>query len=192
MTTAPAPPRTYTVDDLLAMPDGDQYELVDGELREKCMGVNANETSPIVAALLGATARLLAGRLLAEQQYQVFPDPHLVRRPDLSYFRPSRKPDRATRIVQTAPDLVVEILSPTNETLDLRLKVEAWLNAGVEIVWVLLPELREVTVYARGQRPRILSADDTIDGGEVLPGFSALVADLFPAPEPAPAETLAS
>ncbi len=187
MTTAPASTRKYTVDDLVRMPDGDLYELVDGELRVTCMGVSAARTTArVIRRLDEYTDRTDAGVVYsASLIFRIFDDESQSRRAGLSFFRRHRAPHDDALAATTAPDLVVEVVSWTNRTEADRKKVELWLSAGVGMVWVLLPSAREVTVYRRGHRPRILTAEDTIEGDDLLPGFSAVVADLFPLPESA-------
>lgn len=184
----PAPARKYTVEEYLAMPDGDRYEFIDGELREDSMGMKAATTTIRAGRRLDEYAeRSGAGVVCSESLlYRIFANDQVVRRADVSFFRAGRAPSPELNVITTAPDLVVEVVSPSNETIDDRLKVEAWLNAGVGMVWVLLPDTREVTIYRRGHRPRILTAEDTIEGDDLLPGFSAVVANLFPPPELAP------
>jgi Uma2 family endonuclease len=78
-----------------------------------------------------------------------------------------------------APDLVVEVLSPTDRARGVREKVADWLRAGTRLVWVIDPANRSVTVYRSREDFQELSEGDTLDGGEVIPGFSCLTRDLF-------------
>jgi Uma2 family endonuclease len=77
------------------------------------------------------------------------------------------------------PPLTVEVVSPGNSALELRRRTRDYLEAGVSIVWVVWPEERSISVYRGSMTPVELTADDTLDGGDVLPGFSVKVADLF-------------
>jgi Uma2 family endonuclease len=79
------------------------------------------------------------------------------------------------------PDLAVEVEFPTSAKSErqLRIKLANYLAAGT-VIWVAYPETREVEIYVPGQPVKILGIDDTIDGGEVLPGFTLAVKDVFP------------
>jgi len=78
-----------------------------------------------------------------------------------------------------APDLAVEVVSPTDLAGEVAKKVEEYLEAGTELVWVAYPQTRHVVVYRSGGEGRILGADAAIGGEHVMPGFTCLVADLF-------------
>ena len=79
-----------------------------------------------------------------------------------------------------APDLVVEVLSPSDVFPQILRKVQQYLRAGTREVWVVVPEDRSVTVCRPGQEQVILSNGETLSSGDILPGFSCPVADLFP------------
>jgi len=76
------------------------------------------------------------------------------------------------------PDLAVEVLSPSNLAPEMRLKIGNYLAAGT-LVWVVDPDTKTVEVYTPGKRARRLDVDDTLDGGDVLPGFELAVKDIF-------------
>jgi Uma2 family endonuclease len=85
---------------------------------------------------------------------------------------PLPPPQRGKTYRPIAPDLVVEIASPTQYRPDLADKAQHWLDRGVRLVWVIWPERREVDVWTRGSTaPRTLQDDDTLEGGDVVPGF---------------------
>ncbi|GAB4518196.1 MAG: hypothetical protein OHK0046_25640 [Anaerolineae bacterium] len=82
----------------------------------------------------------------------------------------------------TPPDLAVEVISdPTNaqERAQLRRKIMAYLAAGV-VVWVVDAEARTVEIYQTGEAPVVLSDTETIDGGDILPGFILPLSEIFP------------
>ena len=78
-----------------------------------------------------------------------------------------------------APDLAVEVLSPTDVRRDVDEKIEQYLRVGVQQVWFVEPLPRRVTVHRPGQPPRVLDDADTLDGGDLLPGFSYPLSRLF-------------
>ncbi len=79
-----------------------------------------------------------------------------------------------------APDLAVEILSPTDRMMRVRQKVRFYLEHGVRLVWIVDPERRTVMVMTSPEVTRILTEDDTLDGGDVPPDFSTPVRDILP------------
>ena len=78
-----------------------------------------------------------------------------------------------------APDLAVEVLSPDDRAGEVFEKVQNWLDAGCATVWVVDPKSQAVTVYDAARNAVVLKATETIDGGELLPGFSTPVAEFF-------------
>jgi Uma2 family endonuclease len=80
------------------------------------------------------------------------------------------------------PELAVEVISPTDQDRMIRVKVANYLAAGT-VVWVVYPPTKEIEVYRPGQSVDILSVEDTLDGGPVLPEFKLAVLEVFPASE---------
>jgi Uma2 family endonuclease len=103
--------------------------------------------------------------------------------PDVVYVSFARMPPgdaTAHPFLHTAPDLAVEILSPGESAGRFAAKLRFYLLHGVRLVWVVDPRARTITVYTPGQADeRVLHPGDILDGGEVLPGFQAPVADIF-------------
>ncbi len=91
---------------------------------------------------------------------------------------PAVLPDQ---LVDVAPDLAVEVISPSNDAADMRLKIRQLLAAGTTLVWIVYPELRIVDVHTR-DGATTLNAADTLSGGDVLPGLEIPVREIFPAP----------
>jgi Uma2 family endonuclease len=86
-------------------------------------------------------------------------------------------PDEA--IASLAPDLAVEILSPSNTEREIQQKVQEYFQAGGKLVWIVDPDARTVEVYTRPRRSVVLTEDDTLDGRKVLPGFSLSIRKWF-------------
>ncbi len=80
---------------------------------------------------------------------------------------------------EMGPDLAVEVISPNNKTSDTHLKVMQLLNAGTRLIWVIYPESRTVVVHTASSA-NTLYEDDTLSGGDVLPGLEMRVGDIFP------------
>lgn len=105
--------------------------------------------------------------------------PDTVRAPDVAWVAPGRIPAGTIGYPNLAPDLAVEVRSPSNSIPELQRKAEMWLSFGTRQVWVADPETTAVTIYRTGAEPLTLGEDDTIDGADLLPGFSAPVWNLF-------------
>lgn len=180
----------YTPEDLLAMPDGHRFDLVDGQLVERHMGAESSWVAQQVHhRLCSYAAATRQGLVLGpDGGYQIFPDaPNQVRFPDGSFIRAGRLPDDMPPRghVRVVPDLVLEVVSPNDLAWEVDLKVSEYLQAGVPLVWVFYPDTRTVSVYrAHGQTAR-LGVGDTLSDAEVLPGFTCAVAEVFPQPRTA-------
>ena len=104
-----------------------------------------------------------------------------VRGIDISFLTHERMPDQvANDWIEGAPDLAVEVLSPSNLASDINLKTRQLLDAGAQAVWIVDPATRSVQIYSP-QGFTVLREDDALSGGDILPGFSIKVADIFPA-----------
>jgi Uma2 family endonuclease len=108
-------------------------------------------------------------------------DPDTVREPDVAFFSVEKVPPgiRVTGYSETAPDLVAEVVSPNASKREVRDKAWMWLNHGVRLVWIVDPATRTVDVYRPGRPVSTLGEDTTLDGADVLPGFSCEVSTLF-------------
>jgi Uma2 family endonuclease len=177
--------RAITVDDLALLPDdGFRYEIERGELvRLPLSNFNSSQIGIEIARLLSTWAKEhSAGRVAgADGAYVLQQDPLIVRIPDVSFVAADRLPPREEwqRFLALAPDLAVEVVSPSDTVRDMTFKVIEYLDFGVRMVWVVFPDSRAVQVYFADRSSRLLSANETLDGGDVLPGFSLPIATLF-------------
>jgi Uma2 family endonuclease len=103
-----------------------------------------------------------------------------IRQPDISVLSKERVqctgPDE---YFEGAPELAVEIVSPSDPAEDLQMKVDQYLAAGAKQVWVLYPKTRRVHVFYAGGATAMFDATQTLTGGDLLPHFSVKVSDLF-------------
>ena len=177
-------PRLLTAEDLwLLAESGRRRELIDGELRE---------TMP-PGGIHGAIAVALAGALRAwarpggsgyvgvEAGFVLARDPDRVRGPDVSFVRRDRIPAGGVPegFWEIAPDLAVEVVSPTETADELRAKVRDFLAAGSSLVWVVYPRTREVIAHRPDGSARTLTSGEPLEAPDVLPGFSCPIAELF-------------
>jgi Uma2 family endonuclease len=111
-------------------------------------------------------------------------DPDTVRGPDIAYYEDAERfEDLPEKWGDTAPRLIVEILSPNDTAPYAIRKITDFLNNGVEIAWIVDPEARTITVYTAKNGPKVLTEKNVLTGGHVLPGFRCKVADFFYLPE---------
>ncbi|MFO0821768.1 MAG: Uma2 family endonuclease [Gemmataceae bacterium] len=188
-------PGTATVWDVARLLDRDKrlVELVDGTLVEKVYGIvksvmgvqigyllsNWNEQAGKVGWVAGASGPFRLGK-------------KLVRIPDVSFTRWTRLQGRKVpteSVPLLAPTLAVEVLSEGNTRLEMERKLKEYFLAGVLLVWLVDPKRRTVRVFTSPDDVTELGVRDTLDGGDVLPGFAVpvarLFADLGDAPRPA-------
>ena len=175
--------RLLSVEDVERLPSDLKWELVDGVLIEmppanaRHGGIAAN-----VAFLLSSYVRpRRLGWVSVEVGFIIRRGPDAIRAPDVAFIRAERMPPTGPpeRFWEIAPDLVVEVISPDDRPGEIQAKVREWIEAGVPLVWLLYPRTRTVVVIRSLLDREELTAEDTIDGGDVLPGFSCPVADLF-------------
>jgi Uma2 family endonuclease len=102
-----------------------------------------------------------------------------VRAPDLAFVARDRLPADPRGFARLAPDLVVEIVSPSNTVSEIQGKVSDYLDAGTRLVWVVEPRGRTVTVYRSRDDIRIQTSSQEIEGNQVLPGFRVAVSEFF-------------
>jgi Uma2 family endonuclease len=177
-------PGTATERDLVALSERNNrlYELVDGTLVEKAMGFDEAIFGYFLGLDLGNYIRTHdLGKPVGDGALmRLFPG--LVRIPDaafISWERYPRKKRRRGEIPTLAPDLVVEVLSKDNTRKEMARKLREYFKAGVRLVWYVDPSKRTVTVYTAVDRWTVLTEDNTLDGGDVLPGFSLSIRDWF-------------
>ena len=112
--------------------------------------------------------------------FKLASDPDTVRGADVAFVQRDRLPDPApTAFAAFAPDLAVEILSPTDRPGETLAKVADWLSAGTRLVWLIDPVRRVARIYRDDGTELVIGERDTLDGGSVLPGFSFPLNSIF-------------
>jgi len=175
--------RITTAEQLLQAPDLGPCELVRGEL---IMVAPAGSSHCHIAAdITGALISFVKPRGLgvvyvAEPGFLISHDPDTVRAPDVAFVRAERVPaEDPLGYFQGPPDLAVEVLSPNDRASDVIAKVQDWLGSGCRLVWVVDPESRTVSAYRSRTEIMVLGTSDTLTGGDVLPGFSLPLNEIF-------------
>jgi Uma2 family endonuclease len=179
------PAKITTADELYQMPDdGMRYELVRGELRQ--MNPAGNQHGDITVRITWRLAQYVETNRLgkvfaAETGFRIGTDPDTVRAPDVAFVARSRveQVGPVEGFWPGAPDLAVEVVSPSDRYTDVEGKAMDWLAAGARMVLVVDPRKRVATVYRSLSDIAILTADDTLSGGDVVPGWEVKVGDLF-------------
>lgn len=175
-----------TANELLNLPTGmgQRYELVAGELRViSPSGWRHGEVIDNLVSLLSPFIRErdLGRGFGAETGFLIRRDPDTVRAPDFAFIAKRNLPeDRPSQAFWPgAPDLVVEVLSPEDRAGEVSSKIDAWLAAGCQAVWVVNPKLENVTVYVSRTSVRIFTAADSLTGDPIVPGFTCAVSEFF-------------
>jgi len=178
--------RLYTIEefwDYITLPEhlDRHFELVGGEIISTTADFYASQVSAEIGYCIKDHIKKhkIKGRVTgADGGYMVSNKPYI---PDVAYIAYTDQPVRDQKYGYNlqAPDLAVEVQSPTDRDEALKSKIADYLNAGT-LVWWVKPKDKTVIVYAPKQAPQQLHADDVLDGGDVLPEFRVSVKDLFP------------
>ncbi len=172
----------HTAEDLLALASTEaDYELIEGELVPM---VPTNFDHGDLQIAIGTLLRTYVdaqdlGRVVGDTGFTFKRSPDTVLAPDLAFVRTERLPLDRSGFPDLAPDLAVEIVSPGNTPGELARKIGIYLDAGVRAVWIVYPSERQLVVHAPAGPPRVFAEGDRVDGGEVIPGLSLSVTDIF-------------
>jgi Uma2 family endonuclease len=159
-----------------------RLEYIGGEIVE----VVSNSDSSEIGLKIGAEIMLYLktndlGRATgSDGGYRVSGEDYI---PDVGFISKARQPKRPhTAWNSLAPDLAVEVVSPSDREPEITVKVANYLAAGT-LVWYFYPTEQKVHVYEPGKPVKTLTINDTLDGGQVLPGFKVALKDIFPTEE---------
>ena len=158
-------------------------ELVRGEIRRHApAGHRHGLVESIIAARLFAFLRenTLGRAVCGEVGVYIRREPDTVRAADVAFISHERYAQvRSDSYLDVAPELVVEILSPSDRWSDLQEKLGDYFAAGVQIVWLVDPQLAQVHVYEALDQVTLLTREGQLSGGELLPGFKIPLTELF-------------
>ena len=180
---AAAPP--VTLEEYAALPEFPRYELVKGVLVEKMYASREHEITVVRVSRhmdVHVDEHDLGEVYGSNRAFVTGPEsPASSRLPDVSFVSNERlRPDLFGGLADGAPDLAVEVLSPSNTEREILQKAAEYLNAGGKAVWVFDPIGRTLTIHRPGSPPQVLTDEDTVDGADYLPGFVCAVADMLP------------
>jgi len=177
--------KIWADEELMALPkDGHRYEVVNGKLVDmgSAGALHGNLTITLSSALFAVVKAKKLGALFDSSTAFRMRSGNL-RSPDISFFARERLQGMAelpTGFLEGAPDLAVEVLSPSNTVEEIEGKIADYFENGARLVWVISPTQRYVLVYRSAHEPdRLLKSADTLDGEEVIPGFQLPLAELF-------------
>jgi len=182
--TTPAVEPTYTADEFMQMDLGDgQFELVRGRIVEVPPASFLHGSVCLsVGVLLHTFARRTGLGHVATNDSAIGISDATVRGADVCYYSEARWPRAqvGAGLPPVAPDLVVEVYSPSNRPAQMLEKVGDYLGAGTPMVWVIHPEKQNLTIYRRDDpTPIVLAGADAVEDLPELPGFRCRVADFF-------------
>jgi Uma2 family endonuclease len=177
-------PGTATEKDVIKIRDRERrlYELVDGVLVAKVMGYWESALAIELGRRLGNFVEPRKLGTIAGEAGMLRLSPGLVRIPDLSFVSRARLQhyrDARPPILPLAPDLAIEVLSEGNTAREMARKIREFFAAGCRLVWLVDPTNRTVAVYTSPADPVVLTEQQTLSGGEVLPGFRLPLRKLF-------------
>lgn len=178
--------------DVVALNDRENRlcELVDGVLVEKTAGTFESYLAALLGYFVGSHVRAnnLGIVLGADGMFRLAPG--LVRIPDVAFISWSRLPGGQVprdAIARVVPDLAIEIISKGNTREEMDRKLDEYFKAGVRLVWYVYPEGNRAVIYTARNQSREIGPGDTLDGGDILPGFSLAIDELFKVTQPPPA-----
>ena len=182
MTTAETT-KLMTAEELFRLGDTVRGELIRGVFCEMSPpGVDHGRVAARLARWLGnfVEERQL-GEVINEMGVWTERDPDTVRAPDAAFFSAERLPPDVSvaGYADVAPELAIEVRSPNDTRPQVRAKAQMWLSHGVSLVWVAHPDARTIDVYGADAAVVTLTEADTLDGGDVLPGFTCAVSAVF-------------
>ncbi len=177
--------KRLTADELLVMPNTRfGYELVRGELKKYMPtgflhGLIASRIGRIIGNFVDEND--LGVTFAAETGFLIFQNPDTVRAPDSAFVSKEKleKHGITEKFFPDAPDLAVEVVSPSDRKKDIEEKIRDYLKAGVSLVWVIYPQNKIIAVHRQSNITSILRETDELDGEDVLPNFRCPLNEIF-------------
>ena len=172
-----------TAEDLLRLySEGVKGELIRGALHETVAagGEHGDIAGALIAEVRGYARPRRLGRV-GGSGIMLERDPDTVREPDVYYISAEKLPldVEVAGYYEVVPDMVAEIISPSDRRGEFYEKVQMWLDFGVRLVPAVYPQTRTIAAHRPGHQPITLAYDDTLEGGDVIPGFRCPVRDIF-------------
>jgi Uma2 family endonuclease len=172
-----------SLDPYAGLSDDQVFEVIDGKIKERPpMGSYPVELASILQEYLGPFVRDKGlGRSIVEIMMRV--NPTKIYRPDLAFISAEKWPTsrRAPkkRPWDLVPDLAVEVISENDTAWEVLTKIGVYFEAGTKAVWLIYPNVETIHIYNSFTQIRVLTKQDTLEGGEVIPGFRLPLELLF-------------
>ncbi len=168
----------------VALPDDILYEVVEGQIVEKTVGVRQVAIAFALAHALESFAKpRRLGRAITEMIFWLNKTKDLQRRPDAAFVSAQRWPFRLqapdTPVWDIVPDLAVEVVSPSNSADEIHQKIQEYFEAGVRQVWVVFLKPSAIYVYSSPKLIQVFFLGEELDGDDLLPGFRLALSALF-------------
>jgi Uma2 family endonuclease len=170
-------------EDLLKLPDGDRFELVDGVPLEKPMSAKSDR---VTARLIGMLDRYCVeqrlGFVFVSTRYRCIPNkPNQIRKPDVSFIARGRFPNDEVpdSDIFLVSDLIAEVASPNDGYEELTARIMDFKAAKTRLIWVISPHTKTVLVRRLNGEIVEIDAEGELSGEDVVPGFTCKVAELF-------------
>ena len=162
-----------------------RYEIVYGEVRERAMPSprHGRIQAEIAAELINFVKKNKFGVVYTETHFEFAEN--LSRVPDVAFVSFERFPESGedkTSRWHIAPDLAVEVISPSDNYEDVQEKIAEYFTFGVRQVWIISPETKSLTVYHSPKQTTIFGAEDVLVCEDILPGFRLPLAEIFQTP----------
>lgn len=182
--TKPTTKALITAEELWQMgAGGERYELSKGDLVEMTPpgGIHGSTAVELSSLLRDFVKQRNLGKVMVESGYLLATNPDTVRGPDISFLSASKIPAEGLPdgYITGAPDLAVEIVSPSDTASIIQEKVQDYLTYGTQLVWVIYPQQKIVVAYYPDGTAKTLHKTDALTGETVLPDFSCRIADIF-------------
>jgi len=173
-----------SVEEFMALPEQDGYrlELSRGRVvREPGPGpLHGHVAGRLYRTLWSFVEEKGLGLVFFDTAFTLDAEEGIVRVPDVAFVSSDRIPEQGltARFWELAPDLVAEVVSPSNRVSEMQQKAIDYIDAGTRSIWVVDPSEQTVTVYRSRSEIRILEGGDALEGEDVLPGLELSVAEL--------------
>lgn len=176
--------KKHVTEELYALPKYPFYELYDGVMRvRECSGLQSSNVAVELAALLvfHTRTRRLGKIFSSDLRFVLGRNPDTVLAPDVSFIRRARLVYGSAweKFLEGAPDLAVEVMSPSDRLIALQRKTERYIAAGASLVWIIQPRRRMALVYRKDGTSTLIENEGVLDGEDVVPGFTCSLGGLF-------------
>jgi Uma2 family endonuclease len=163
--------------------DGRKYELIDGDLLMSPVGMTHSDICIHLSTLLNVFVRRKKLGKVFDSSMGYRLSRAVLLSPDVSFVSKTRLSEimlAPDKFLQGAPDLVVEVLSPSDSVKIIETKIDKYFEHGTSLAWLVDSKRHTVTVYTLDGVTKLTRGADSLTGGNVLPGFRCKISQIFP------------